>query len=135
MTPPDTSAVLRLRRLWQAVGALLIITVIYLSLTPSPIEIPVEHGDKYGHLLAYATLMFWFAQLHSDTKARLAWAIAFIAMGVALEFIQRLTDYRTFEVNDMVADAYGVLIGWIVAPPRSPHLLHYVESHCLAYID
>jgi hypothetical protein len=53
-------------------------------------------------------------------------------MGIGLEFEQGLTDYRTFEVQDMVADAMGVLVGWIAAPPRSPHLIRFVEARFLA---
>jgi VanZ family protein len=118
----------RLRRWWTAVGYLLIVIVVYLSLTPAPLEIPVEQGDKYGHVLAYATLMFWFAQLHTGHRPRVLWACAFVAMGIGLEFVQRLTDYRTFEIADMIADACGVLIGWLIAPPRLPSLLALVES-------
>jgi VanZ family protein len=131
MTFELTPASLQFRRLWQAVGVILIGCVIYQSLTPNPIAIPASQGDKYGHVLAYATLMFWFAQLHYGVRARLGWAIAFIAMGIALEFVQRLTDYRTFELADMAADAVGVFVGWILAPPRSPLFLQYFEAHWL----
>jgi VanZ family protein len=124
---PD-AAPLRLLRLWQIVGALLIGFVVYLSLTPFSIELPVEQGDKYGHILAYATLMFWFAQMYPGQRARMAWAGAFVAMGIGLEFLQGLTDYRTFEIADMLADAFGVSIGWVGAPPRSPHVLRYIET-------
>ena len=122
---------LRLRRLWIAIGYLLIAFVVYSSLTPSPITIPVEHGDKYGHVLAYGTLMFWFAQLYAGSKPRVLWACVFVSMGIALEFLQQLTDYRTFEIADMIADACGVLIGWVAAPPRSPSLLEFIESRML----
>src|SRR5213594_1296720 len=63
--PPDelcispktvTEAPLRFLRLWQTVGVLLIGFVVYLSLTPDLINLPVEQGDKDGHVLAYATL-------------------------------------------------------------------------------
>ncbi len=123
---PDPS--LRLLRLWQAIGVLLIGFVVYLSLTPHPIEVPIEHGDKYGHILAYGTLMFWFAQIYLGRVARIGWAIGFVAMGIGLEFLQRLTDYRTFEIADMIADACGVIIGWVAAPPRLPHALRYLEA-------
>jgi VanZ family protein len=118
---------LRHVRLWQIVGALLISFVFYESLTPTPIEVPIEEGDKYGHVLAYATLMYWFAQIHLGPRARTGWAVAFIAMGIGLEFLQWFTDYRTFDVADMLADAIGVGVGWLLAPPRLPHLLRYVE--------
>src|SRR5438046_4145168 len=104
------------RRVWRTVGFGLIALVIWLSLTPQPIEIPVENGDKLGHVAAYATLMFWFAQLDTRHRMRLAYAIGFVMLGVALEFAQRLTDYRTFEVADMGADAVGVLSAWAASP-------------------
>src|SRR5437867_946801 len=122
---------LRFLRLWQTIGVLLIGFVVYLSLTPYPIEVPVEHGDKYGHILAYSTLMFWFAQIYPRQRARVAWAAAFVTMGIGLEFLQRLTDYRTFEIADMVGDAVGVSIGWLAAPPRSPQALRYIEARWL----
>ena len=34
-----------------------------------------------------------------------------LALGVALEFMQGWTDYRTFDVADMAADALGVAVG------------------------
>src|SRR5689334_11771006 len=55
---------LRHLRFWQAIGFALIAFVIYESLTPHPVEVPLEQGDKYGHVLAYATLMAWFAQIY-----------------------------------------------------------------------
>ena len=116
-----------LRRVWRVIGGGLILLVIWLSLTPHPIEIPVEQGDKLGHLAAYGTLMFWFAQLDARQRTRLAYAVAFVALGVALEFAQGLTDYRVFEVADMVANAVGVLLGWVSAPPRGPDVLGFVE--------
>jgi len=116
-----------LRRAWSAIGVALILLVIWLSLTPSPIEIPVEQGDKFGHLAAYGTLMFWFANLDARLRTRLGYAIAFVALGIALEFAQGLTDYRVFEVADMVANATGVLLGWIIAPPRGPDVLRFVQ--------
>ena len=115
------------RCVWRTVGFGLIALVIWLSLTPQPIEIPVENGDKLGHVAAYATLMFWFAQLDTRHRMRLAYAIGFVMLGVALELAQRLTDYRTFEVADMGADAVGVLFAWVASPPRGPDVIGFVE--------
>jgi VanZ family protein len=116
-----------IRRVWRAIGVALVMLVIWLSLTPHPIEIPVENGDKLGHVAAYATLMFWFAQLDTRYRKRVAYAIGFVLLGVALEFAQRLTDYRTFEVADMGADAVGVLFAWVASPPRGPDVIGFVE--------
>ena len=56
--------------------------------------------------------MLWFCWLYRDWKTRIAYGAGCIALGVALEFVQRATGYRSFELADMAADALGVLIGW-----------------------
>ena len=120
---------LRHFRLWQAFGGALCLLVVYFSLTPSPPDLGFDQSDKLGHLAAYAGLMWWFAQLYPTLRSRLIWAAAFVALGVGLEFAQRATGYRTFELADMAADAAGVLLGWLAAPPRLPNLLAWLESH------
>lgn len=118
---------LKRRPLWLAIGWALMLLVIYLSLIPAPPSIPGEEGDKIGHVLAYATLMMWFSQLYAGLPRRLLLALAFVALGIALEFVQRETGYRTFEIADMVADSVGVAVGWLVAPPRTPNALQLLE--------
>lgn len=103
---------MRRRGLWLTGGWLMVAAIIWLSITPSPPQVELEHGDKLGHLLAYGILMFWFCQLHPSHGTRLIYATGFAAMGVALEFIQGALGYRSFEVADMFANALGVLIGW-----------------------
>ena len=56
--------------------------------------------------------MFVFCQIYDQPRTRLVYAAGFIAMGVALEFAQGMTDYRTFDVLDMAANTLGVLHGW-----------------------
>lgn len=53
--------------------------------------------------------MFWFAQLY---PARRLYAAGFIALGVALEFVQGWLGYRAYEHHDMLANTLGVLLGW-----------------------
>jgi VanZ family protein len=118
----------RLYRLWQTIGWMLVILVVYLSLTPSPVDFPVEGGDRYEHALAYATLMFWFAHLHAGFRARVGLAFGFVALGIGLEFAQQMTGYRSFQIADMLADAVGVGIGWLAAPPRLPDVLRLIEA-------
>jgi VanZ family protein len=134
MDPRDTSFVPPMlvnppvvRRVWRAISFGLVMLVIWLSLTPHSIKIPIEHGDKFGHFAAYATLTFWFAQLDMRHRVRLEYAIGLFTLGVALEFAQGLTHYRTFEVADMGANTVGVLLGWIASPPRGPNLIGFVE--------
>lgn len=93
-------------------GWLYAAAIVFLSLTPRPPQIDVEYGDKLGHLLAYGLLMFWFCFLYRYRYTRLAYGLGWIAMGVALEFVQGATGTRSFEVADMIANSLGVLLGW-----------------------
>jgi len=95
-----------------ALGWLCAALIVWLSLIPEAPSIDVDHWDKLGHLGAYATLMFWFGCLYRSTPARAAYAVLWIALGIALEFIQGHTGYRSFEVADMAANSLGVLLGW-----------------------
>lgn len=115
--------------LWLMTGWMLIAAIIYLSLANlSGVPLHVENGDKYGHIAAYAAVMFWFMQIYEDTRSRLTIAAGLLAMGIALEFAQAWTGYRTFERADMIADSVGIAIGWLVSPPRTQNLLDRVEK-------
>lgn len=89
--------------------------IVWLSLTPSPPEIHIEHGDKLGHLAAYGLLMFWFARFYQETGSRIAYALGFVATGVGLEFLQGQLGYRSADAFDMLANALGVVLGWAAA--------------------
>jgi len=95
-----------------AFGWGLVATLVWLSLTPQPPQVDLEQGDKLGHLIAYGGLMYWFCLLYVRKQVRAAYAAGFIAMGIAIEFLQGWTGYRSFEVVDMVADTAGVALGW-----------------------
>ena len=109
------NAAMRFRPLWLTIGYALVALVIFFSLAPGLPHSDIEQGDKLGHLFAYGTLMFWFCQIYAARPSRIAHALAFTALGIALEFAQGMTDYRTFEVLDMLANATGVMVGWAVA--------------------
>lgn len=106
---------------WAGVAA-----VIYFSLTPKPLELDVEQGDKLQHAAAYASLMLWFAQLYVSSASRRWLALSLFALGVGMEFGQMFTPNRTFSVLDMVANAFGVLLGWYVSPPRTTNVYIWV---------
>lgn len=101
-----------MRSLLVVGGWLLAAAIVVLSLAPPPPDLDVPHGDKLGHIAAYSLLSFWFCWLYPSWRSRLAYAAGWIAMGVALEFAQGATGYRSFELADMAANSLGVLLGW-----------------------
>src|SRR5258708_34037999 len=98
-----------MRPLFLGIGGAMIGVILWLSLTPQPPQVDFEHSDKVGHFLAYGGLMFWFCQIYRASRARIACAAAFIAMGIAIEFVQGGTGYPSFEAYDMGAEAIGGL--------------------------
>jgi VanZ family protein len=114
-----------MRRLCVAAGWGLAALIVWLSLTPAPPRIDFEQGDKLGHFLGYGTLMLWFCLLYARRQARIAYAVLWIAMGVALECAQGQLGYRAYEAYDMYANALGVLLGWgaALAIPNASSLL------------
>ena len=100
------------RLLAVAFGWALVAAIIWLSVTPAPVPTGFDEGDKLQHIAAYGTLMFWFCVLYRPLRARAFYAAGFIAMGIALEFVQGWLGYRSFEVADMAANTAGVLASW-----------------------
>jgi VanZ family protein len=118
----------RITGYWLTAGWLGVGLIVFLSLTPAPPQIGVENEDKLGHLAAYGLVTLWFTQIHTGLRQRIWLAVGMVALGIALEYAQRTTGYRSFDIADMVADAAGVAIGWLLAPPRLPNLLSWAEK-------
>ena len=99
---------------WKRIGWALIALVIVLSLVaplPLPAIGPVGWRDKASHLLAYAALAFWYAQLLPPGRALLVCALALVALGGVLECLQGLTPDRLPEWRDFIANTLGVVLG------------------------
>lgn len=98
-------------RLWQAIGMLMVIVVCVASLAPAMPPPPGLHGDKVEHFIAYGSLAYWWGMLYPERAQRWLACLLFIAMGIALEFAQGATSYRSFDVFDMAANTIGALLG------------------------
>jgi len=125
---------LRFGRLWWAIVVGLVALVVWLSLTPDPIDVGGPEGFDPGHFIAYAVMMFWFAQLLRPGRGRIAAAIALVALGVGLEFAQLLTSERHFDPADMRDDAIGVAAGFLLAMSPLGMALQYLERRLAAVL-
>ena len=114
-------------RLWTVAGWSIVAATIWLSLMPSPPDPGFEQGDKLGHVLTYAALMFWFCQLYVSRRTQIGFAIGFIALGIGLEFAQGALAYRSYEEADMLANALGVFAGWAVARATGSQVFARIE--------
>src|SRR5882672_9642803 len=97
----------------------MVVAVVVLSLIPLEVDLS-EGRDKVAHFIAYGSMTFWFALLFPG------W-LRLVAMGVAIEYLQRMTGYRTFDVADMAANSIGVALGWALALTPLKQALNWAE--------
>lgn len=113
---------------WRLLGRLLIVAMLMLALLPAPPVVgAVPFGDKIGHVLGFAALMLWYAQIYAGARERLRCALACVAFGLTIELLQALTPYRSAEFADLAADALGAALGWLVARGPFGDLLTWIE--------
>ncbi len=101
------------QRLWLLGGWLGIGLTLVVSLMPPTLDDGHAHSDKIVHLMGYAVLMFWWAQLITRNRWKLA--VAVILFGIVIELLQGLTPQRQPDSLDALANSCGVLLGWLMA--------------------
>lgn len=120
---------LKLKKLWLFIGWIQIAFVILVSLIPSPTDTPDIVGlDKLVHFSIYAFLMFWFGLCYIPGRAYNRIGFGIIMMGIILELIQGKTGYRSLSYFDMMSNAFGVSLGWLLARTRLSGTLFHVEK-------
>lgn len=130
----DLKGQLRFQRIWLSLGIGLIVAILWLSLTPRPIDLDLgANSDKLEHLMAYGSLMFWFCMVYPAARRQCLLAPAFCAMGVGIEFLQGMTSYRTYELADMAANCAGVAVGWCVGRTPLVGMLAHLEKMISRY--
>jgi VanZ family protein len=95
-------------------GSLLVLAVIFGSLLPGPSLPKVSVGDKVEHAAAYFSLMVWFGGLYPRNRHWLI-ALALVGLGVALDLLQLTTETRQFDVADIAANSFGILVGLVLS--------------------
>jgi VanZ family protein len=102
---------LRYRKAWLTIGVVMVLIATVVCLVPAE-ELPgTPMSDKWQHFLCYAVLMSFFAGLYPRSRYWIV-ALAFLFMGVAIEFAQDAMKLgRDGDVYDMIANGIGVAIG------------------------
>jgi VanZ family protein len=119
-------------RLWHTLGWLLVVLVVFLSLTPKlPLAVEVPGSDKTHHFLAYLVLMLWFCQLHREPRRRFWIGFGLVALGAGLELVQGLLAYRSAELLDGLANGCGVLAGRLLVETRVGNSLAFLDGKLL----
>lgn len=124
---PSINTPLKYKLLWLFIGYLMVVFVIYSSLSTSEAVLEISLSDKLMHVLGYFGLMGWFMQIYRGRRAGFVLAAVFITMGISLEFLQDLGGVRYFEIADMLANTLGVLLGWALSYTPVARILVWLE--------
>lgn len=119
-------------RLWHTLGWLLVVLVVFLSLTPkAPVVLEVPGSDKVNHVVAYLVMMLWFSQLHREPRRQFWIGVGLIALGAGLELAQGLLMYRSADLLDGLANGCGVFAGRFLVETRLGSSLAFFDSQLL----
>lgn len=118
---------LQKHRLWLGVGFSLLLFIVFMSLTSTPVVPMPGNIDKLYHASAYAVLMGWWLQLFRNPLTRVLLALCFIAIGTGIEYLQSFHPLRYFDVGDMLANTTGVVISWSLGWTAFERLLFRFE--------
>jgi VanZ family protein len=123
------------RRLWLILGTIYIGLILTGSLLRAPeIELPFPFADKIIHFLMYFILVGWFVQLYHRRASQ--WGILCFAIlfGLGIEYLQGLTNYRSFELLDAAANAIGASTAFLLTGTHFEHLLVQMDQRIYQYI-
>jgi hypothetical protein len=104
----------RTRRILAALWGVSWLIVAVLLLMPVPGGVP-EGTDKVVHFLIFAGMALGAVSFSHRAGQLSGLAILTIAGGTALEFAQRLTQWRTFDLSDAAANVFGASSGYAIA--------------------
>ena len=92
---------------FRTVFVITLIAVSYLALTPIGIPQIEDFWDKSNHLAAFITLAFLLD--FSTSGNSIKW-LGLAGYGMLIEIAQWFTEYRYFELSDILADCIGISI-------------------------
>ena len=98
-------------RLWYALGILLAVLIVVLSLMPVRDLPAMRVSDKIQHAAAFSALAIWFGGLLP--QRHYGWlALALFALGGGIELAQGFMGLdRYADLRDLVADGWGIAFG------------------------
>lgn len=130
---PLRNTSLAYQKLWLAIGASLVLLLLYGSLAPARALPPLGGSDKFWHAGTYFVVMIYFSQIYAPLRTRLLIAVALIALGVTIEFIQPYVN-RQFDWLDALANTVGVAAALLLSLSPLGSILHYLDDRLKRFL-
>lgn len=98
------------------IAIIVTIGILYLSLMKVPkLDIKISNLDKWEHCFAYFTLTFFWLLAFYKKQQKFLIVLCCILFGIIIEILQHtITNYRTGDYLDVIANSLGVLLGLLV---------------------
>ena len=74
-----------------------------------------DYTDKVIHFFMYFFLVGWFSPLYPTWPRQLLIVLGAITLGFTLEFLQGMTDYRSFDLWDESANSLGAISALLIS--------------------
>ncbi len=100
---------LRYYRFWLLLGFLLVVATLVVSLMPLQMGHGVPHQDKLLHMTGYGMLTLWFLQIVRNQRALFLVPLAMMMLGIGIEVLQGVTQYRYPDRMDALANTLGCI--------------------------
>ena len=89
-----------------------VIVFSYLFFSPQSLPDNIPHSDKYGHIIVFFCLSVLVYKCINIAKRYQITLL--VGYGVAVECVQHFISYRSGGVDDVIADAIGVALFYIL---------------------
>lgn len=108
---------------WLLSSAVILFSVItILSLLPPESGVELPEYDKVGHFLAYTLFSWNVALLFKERKTQIIALILVFLYSMLIEFIQGFIPGREPSGLDLIANASGIMIGFIANKLLASHV-------------
>ena len=97
--------------IYRVLLALALVFAVTMALLPHPPQMPTDQfGDKFNHMLAFATLSWLAAQAYpAAALSRIGERLSFL--GALIEVMQAIPDlHRDCDIRDWIADTLAITV-------------------------
>ena len=89
------------------------VAVLVLALISVPPPMITTGWDKSNHLLAFGVMTWLGCKAFPQRGVQLL--LGLLAYGVVIEILQSYTPNRSGELLDLLADCFGIALGWLLS--------------------
>lgn len=117
---PNQERNIALARVFKALFWIVLVVVFAMAETPSALKTPeLFDWDKLNHGAAFVVLSFLLSYSYPEKTLPFRDFILLMGFGILIEIVQYFVPGRSCSLEDLVADASGLAVFYLLLPPLS----------------